>query len=328
MSASNPGAAGETHALRVPGTLDYNPDRYAEIGVPLQGRISEVAVRLGDAVVPGQVLATLVIPSIADAQGNYLTARAAAVAARKQQEREEALLRQELTTAREAEVARSEAAKAEADVAAAATRLRALKVDLPSGNATVSKAGRFDMKSPIAGVVVKRDAVQGSVIEPNETPLAVADVSELWASLEVFESNFATCASAPEPASRSTQFPTRSTEENRPTLSQLAGSSRSIRARAAIPNDDGQLKPGLFVRAAIELPPGETAYLIVPAEAVQPLGRDDVAFVELTPGTFEIRKVDVFRRTNDVAEIVHGLLPTERIVVSGAFLLRGEASRQ
>ena len=139
------GTRGPAHTLRVSGTLDYDLDRYAEVGALMQGRVSSVAARVGDHVLKGQVLATLVVPSIADAQAGYLSARAAATAARKNRDREAALLGRELTTARESEVASSDAARAEADLAAAEARLRALRVDLPGSDTTVVGAGAYKL---------------------------------------------------------------------------------------------------------------------------------------------------------------------------------------
>jgi multidrug efflux pump subunit AcrA (membrane-fusion protein) len=68
--------------------------------------------------------------------------------------------------------------------------------------------------------------------------------------------------------------------------------------------------------------------LLVPAPSVQPIGDDSVVFVETQPGTFEVRKVVVTRRTTQVAEIGEGLARGERIVVEGAFILRGEVTKQ
>jgi multidrug efflux pump subunit AcrA (membrane-fusion protein) len=89
------------------------------------------------------------------------------------------------------------------------------------------------------------------------------------------------------------------------------------------------LRPGEFVRASVKLPDTHnTNLLFVPAAAVQPLGEDDVVFVEREPGLFEVRKVRVERQTAQVAAIGDGLSRGERIAIEGAFLLRGEVSKQ
>jgi len=76
------------------------------------------------------------------------------------------------------------------------------------------------------------------------------------------------------------------------------------------------------------LPANTSAGLVIASDAVQPLGDSDVVFVEQCPGTYEIRVVRVARRTAEIAEISSGLRAGERIVVEGAFVLRGEATKQ
>ena len=84
----------------------------------------------------------------------------------------------------------------------------------------------------------------------------------------------------------------------------------------------------LGVRAEITLPPDNVGRLLVVGGAVQPLGDEDVVFVEREPGSFEVRPVKVGRRTVDLVEITEGVSVGERLAVEGAFLLRGEASKQ
>jgi len=95
-----------------------------------------------------------------------------------------------------------------------------------------------------------------------------------------------------------------------------------------VPNPDGALRPGFFVRASIAMPEN-TGQLLIPSSAVQPL-EDDVVFVarDAAAGIYEVRRVLVARRTAEVAEIAEGLSRGEAIVVQGAFLLRGEVTRQ
>jgi cobalt-zinc-cadmium efflux system membrane fusion protein len=332
------GITGPAHTVRVSGTLDYDLDHYAEVGALLEGRVASVASRIGDHVAKGQVLAKLVVPSIAEAQAGYLTARAAAVAARKNRDREADLLGSQLTTAREAELASSDAAKAQADLAAATGRLRALRVDVPDNDTKIEGAGSYKLVAPIEGTVVARDAVLGGFLEPNRTAFVVADLSQLRASLEIFEGDLPYVKPDADVRITVDAVPGKVYQGHVALLDpQVGGATRSVRARVAVPNPDGDLRPGLFVRAAIALPPDLLASrLLIPAAAVQPLGGEDVVFVERTPGSYEVRPVRLMERASDglrsqsseVAEVAEGLTRGENIVVEGAFLLRGEVTRQ
>ncbi len=324
-------AAGEfapSHSLRVPGTLDYNLERYGEVGAPLEGRITSISVHVGDRVKRDQVLGTVVVPSVANVQGDYLTALAAADAAKKNRRRETELLERQLTTAREAEVATSDATKAEVDLAAAEARLRALHVTIPKNDVAIAAAGTLQLRAPLDGVVVQRNANLGQYLHPSDTAFTVADLSELWASLDIHESDVAYLRLGQEVDLTIDAAGGRIVKGQLVLLDPSLGkTTRAVRARVIVPNQDGSLRPGLFVRAQIRLP-SDAAGLIVPSGAVQPLGEDDVVFVERDPGAFEVRPVRVARRSVDVAEIESGLSKGERVAVDGAFLLRGEASRQ
>jgi cobalt-zinc-cadmium efflux system membrane fusion protein len=332
------GISAPAHTVRVSGTLEYDLDHYAEVGALLEGRVASVKARVGDHVSKGQLLATLVVPSIAEAQAGYLTARAAAVAARKNRDREADLLGNQLTTAREAELASSDAAKAQADMGAAEGKLRALRVADPDSDTNIAGAGAYKLSAPIDGVVVDRDAVLGGFLEPNKTAFVVADLSELRASLEIFEGDLPYVLPGAEVRITVDAVPGKVYQGHVALLDpQVGGATRSVRARVAVPNPDGDLRPGFFVRAAIALPPDLLASrLLVPAEAIQPLGGEDVVFVERMPGSYEVRPIRLTKRTgdgprsqaSDVADVAEGLARGENIVVEGAFLLRGEVTRQ
>ncbi len=323
------GAKTAQNDLDVAGSLEYDLDRYAEVGTVLDGRVATLSVKVGDPVKKGQVLATLVVPSIAAAQAEFVSAEAVARISKENASREEALLQRELTTAREAEVARGEATKSQAELAAATAKLQALGVNKPVGSGTITGAGTLTLVAPIGGVVVRREAVLGHFLQPQETAFVIADPHSLRASLNVYEQDLAYFKIGTETTITFDALPGKVVKGHVLVVEpQVGKSSRSARALIEVPNLDGSLRPGLFVRASIPLPQEAGARLLVPSGAVQPLAEDDVVFVEREPGLFEVRKVEIARRTPQVAEIHAGLTRGERIAVEGGFVLRGEVTKQ
>ncbi|MBX3199282.1 MAG: efflux RND transporter periplasmic adaptor subunit [Labilithrix sp.] len=316
--------------LEVPGSLEYNLDNYAEVGTLVDGRLTSVTVKAGDVVKRGQLLATLVVPSIANAQAEYLSAEAASKSANTNLERENGLLEKGLTTAREAEQAKAEASKTEADLAAAKAKLQALGVGQPTAGTKISGAGMLSLTAPIDGVVVRRDAILGRFLQAKETAFVIADPRDLRAALNVYEADLPYFHVGQEAEIFVDALPGKTFKGKIVLVEpQIGKQSRSARAYIDVKNHDDVLKPGLFVRASIKLP--ETAShdrFLIPAPAVQPIGDDKVVFVEKDVGTFEVRKVQVARKTTEVAEIREGLAKGEKIVVEGAFVLRGEVTKQ
>ena len=75
------------------------------------------------------------------------------------------------------------------------------------------------------------------------------------------------------------------------------------------------------VDLVITLPPT----IAVSADAVLDTGLKKTVFVERSAGVFEPRAVETGWRFGGRVEIVNGLIPGDRIVVSGMFLLDSES---
>src|SRR5262245_45409873 len=155
------GSSSADNRLQVPGSLEYNLEKYAEVGTVLEGRVQSLNAKVGDKVKRGQMLATVVVPSIAAAQADYVAAEAGVKNSQANLDREEALYAKQLTTAKELEDARREATKSKAELAAASAKLQALGVARPGTAGIIQGAGSLTLTSPIDGVVIKRDAVLG-----------------------------------------------------------------------------------------------------------------------------------------------------------------------
>ena len=324
------GSAAADYTFDVVGTLDYNYDKYAEIGTIADGRITQIFFRVGEHVKKNQVLATLLVPDVASAQAMLATATASAKIAEENRDRERALLDKDLTTARESEVARGEAVRTEADLTAARARLAAMGTGSHATTSRVTAGGGLALISPLDGVVVRRDAVLGKFIQANMTAFVVADPSELRAIINVYENDLPYFKLGADVEIAVEGHPGLKLGGKVSLIEPTLGkASRALRALITVPNPSGELRPGEFVRASVKLPDTHnTNLLFVPSAAVQPLGEDDVVFVEREPGLFEVRKVRVERQAAQVAAIGDGLARGERIAVEGAFLLRGEVSKQ
>ncbi len=75
----------------------------------------------------------------------------------------------------------------------------------------------------------------------------------------------------------------------------------------------------------VELPLSLAEAVVVPAEAVLDAGLRQTVFVDRGNGYFEPRRVYLGSRVGDQVQVAQGLMPGERIVVSGNFLLDSES---
>jgi YHS domain-containing protein len=75
----------------------------------------------------------------------------------------------------------------------------------------------------------------------------------------------------------------------------------------------------------VEFPVDLPETLIVPADAIVDSGLRKTVFVDTGNGYFEPRLVETGPRVGDDVEVTNGLVPGERIVVSGTFFLDSES---
>ncbi len=181
-------------------------------------------------------------------------------------------------------------------------------------------------RSPVAGTLLRRDVVPGAPAMKNQVLLRIVDLSELWLDAQVPEQQLqgtavGAAATATMPAVPGLELPGEVIFVA-PTLDEP---TRTGTVRVAVPNADLTLKPGMFARLALPRTLAERAVL-VPAEAVLDTGHRQVAWLALGGGRFEPREVRTGPAGDDgVVQVLRGLQPGDRIVVSGQFLIDAES---
>jgi membrane fusion protein (multidrug efflux system) len=103
--------------------------------------------------------------------------------------------------------------------------------------------------------------------------------------------------------------------------------TRTVRLRASVPNDDNAIKPGMFVHVTVVLPEREEV-VVVPASAlVHASFGDSVYVVEDKPPNKIARQqlVRVGETRGDFVSIKEGLGAGQEVVAEGAFKLRNGA---
>jgi Cu(I)/Ag(I) efflux system membrane fusion protein len=99
--------------------------------------------------------------------------------------------------------------------------------------------------------------------------------------------------------------------------------TRTANLRLRLNDAPATLRPGMFL--PLRLQSESEAGLVVPAEALIDTGAETLVFVEVEPGNYAPRRVQVGRRGSGEVEILDGLKEGEKIVSSGNFLIDSES---
>jgi Cu(I)/Ag(I) efflux system membrane fusion protein len=104
----------------------------------------------------------------------------------------------------------------------------------------------------------------------------------------------------------------------------LQAEARTLKARIAIPNAQGRLKPGMFATVRISAP--ARSALSVATAALVRTGERQIVFVDMGGGEIMPQEVEIGRVAGDYAEVLAGLEPGQRVVTSAQFLLDSESN--
>lgn len=179
--------------------------------------------------------------------------------------------------------------------------------------------------APVSGIVVEKNVLAGQAINAGQSLYTIADLSEVWVEAELREADAGLVQQGDAATVELAAFPGRllagRIEYVYPTLQAQA---RTLKARIAVTNADGRLKPGMYATVRLSAP-GRTA-LTVPASAIMNTGERRLVFVDMGDGRLVPREVEVGRVAGDYAEVLAGLEPGQRVVTSAQFLLDSESN--
>jgi cobalt-zinc-cadmium efflux system membrane fusion protein len=304
-------------------------DRRAEIGLLVPGRIVSVHVNVGDVVAKDAPLLVVESPDVGKARAALISASARRNVAKKAFDREQQLLADRATSRREFEEAEGAFKTANAEYRAALALLATLGV--PNGSVgEMAEAGRVELRSPLAGTVVARNAHVGRAVDPAETLLEIVDLDELWLLADLYEHDIRLVAEGQPVQVEVRAFPNRTYQGQVDVIpGTLDETTRSVKVQVDLLNPDHHLRPGMFATARIQgvhdHPPQRM--LAIPASAVQVIDDRPAVFVREEEGVFELRRIHTGERVGELIEVVNGLDPGDEVVATGSFLLKGHLLR-
>jgi len=290
--------------VRTSGTVAADETRQYAIAPRFEGWVERLyANQTGMRVRAGQPLLSVYSPQLAAAQQEYRLA--------------------DETARRLAETDPASAASMSRLRDAARTRLRNWEV-----SDTQLGKNSLVLSAPADAVVIEKPVVQGARFEAGETILRLADLSTVWVIAKVPAAQTAGIKTGQPARFESVALPGRVVEGEvtfvQPVIDAM---TRSVDVRVALPNPDGDLRPGLYGTVLLE-EPGSGPVLSVPRSAVLDSGTRQLVLVETGPGRFVSREVSLGRRGGERIEILDGLAEGEQVVVSANFLIDAESKLQ
>jgi Cu(I)/Ag(I) efflux system membrane fusion protein len=298
-----------TQTIRALGQVRYDETRQADVNLKVEGWIRDLYVDYtGQPVSKGQPLFTLYSPQLVSTENEYLLA---------------------LKTRDQLQQATMADARERADSLVNSARQRLELWDLPPEEIAAIEQERqprtaIAFRSPAAGFVVEKQAVQGMHVVPGQSLYKIADLSVVWVEADIYETEMplvrvGQAATVTLDAYPNERFPGRVVY----IYPYVDEKTRTNKVRYQLANRAGRLKPGMYANVAIDAAPGKG--IIVPANAVLDSGKEQVVFVAQGNGHFEPRHVKIGRRMGEDVQILEGIAEGEQVAMGATFFLDSES---
>ena len=343
--------------IQANGQIIYDQTRLARLAPRVAGTVWRVDKNVGDPVHQGEVLALIDSVDVGRAKSELLEAlaeldlqratydRISGLAAKGAVPGKRALEAETAMNQARVRVLRAQQALANLGLVFSIEQLDALPADrlvqhvrflglpkevvasLPSEQATANLTAVF---APLDGVVVRRGVVAGEVVNTSSELFVVADTSRMWIMLDVplEDAQYVTLGQMVH--FHSDVLDQKPTAQITWISTSVDQQTRTVAVRAEVANPDGRLRDETYGTGHIVLRE-ESDAIVVPNESVHWEGCCHVVFVRdknyLKPDSYKVfhtRSVRVGVKTDDVTEIIAGILPGEVVVTKGSGVLRSE----
>jgi Cu(I)/Ag(I) efflux system membrane fusion protein len=281
--------------LETSGQITYDDRSVSTIVSRVQGRIEQTRVSLWDNVQRGEKILALYSPDFMTAESEYLQAH-------------------ESSTLIAAPGIRGSSDFAGALSLAARRKLQFLGMSDADINAIKAPDPTVWMRAPISGTVVDNKVQRGAAVNPGDVLFSLGTLNNVWITGDIYEDDLARVHVGQDLSAVTTAFPDDIFHGVIDRISpNVDPSTHTLQLRCDVKNPGGKLKPQMLAKVSIVTRPGEA--LVVPQDALVFDIDNYYAFVEVSPGTFEHRKVSIASWSRvGFARVTSGLKAGDRVV--------------
>ena len=198
--------------------------------------------------------------------------------------------------------------------------LAEVKVNEAQVEAARARLANTVIRAPFAGRVGLRRVSPGSFVNTSTIITTLDDVSRIKLDFSVPETFLTVVEEGMHVIARSIVYPDREFDGVVDSIdTRLDPVSRAVQVRAIIENDDGALRPGMFMTVDLQRDQGEV--LVAPEQAIVPEGTSQFVFV-VEDNVVEKRDITIGRRIPGFVVVREGLSQGERVIAEGTSKVR------
>ncbi|MCI5058629.1 MAG: efflux RND transporter periplasmic adaptor subunit [Flavobacteriales bacterium] len=298
-------AAVDENMISLSGKIKMNEEENAVQASYFDGRIERLNVNFeGQEVRKGQLLATIYAPNLIAAQQELITA----------------------ASLKESQPLLYKAVR---------NKLKLWKLSEAQIN-SIEESGKvkenFPIYATVSGTVSDKMAAEGDYVKQGQPIVKVSNLNSVWAEFDAYENQISEFKKGQKILVTTNAYPNKEFDATISFIDPVLNTqTRTVTVRANLKNNDGMLKPGMFVTGKIEGTTANTeSNLTIPASAVMWTGERSLVYIKTNPSepVFEMQEVTLGNRNGDIFTVTSGLENGDEIVTNGTFTVDAAAQLQ
>jgi cobalt-zinc-cadmium efflux system membrane fusion protein len=183
----------------------------------------------------------------------------------------------------------------------------------------------YSITAPISGVIMAKNTNVGSITGGGDPMLVIGDPSQVHAEFFLYPRDAERVRVGQRVEVVSLAGDHRINAVIEAILPTADLTNQTLIAHVHLPSQSGAWRPGLRVRGTVQVATSEVP-LAVQTKAIQPFRDFQVVYAKVG-NTYEVRMLELGRRTPEWTEVLGGLEAGTEYVVDGAFLIRADIDK-
>lgn len=308
-----------SHRVEVSGQTEVPPQNLITVSAPLGGYLKSTDLLPGMPVRKGQVIAVLEDQQYVELQQNFLSAKAKLPFLEQDAKRQQSLFESQAGSEKQMQLAKSEFVQQQILVKALQEKLQLIGVD--ATKLSVENLSRsVVLRSPIDGYVSQVKVNIGKYVQASEVVVELINPTDLHLKLKVFEKDMVYLQAGQKVEAQRVNGSEKVYLAEIILIGQNLDADRSTEVHCHFEGSQGDLKPGMYMTAHIDL--DEAKVRVLPEEAFVYFEGKQYVFVSKGSNAYTMMEVQIGRKERGFVEVQNATeLLGSRVVVKGSYNL-------
>jgi membrane fusion protein, heavy metal efflux system len=303
------------------GEVASDPDKMIQLSPKINGIIKKVNFVPGTIIAKDAILIEIESLEASKLRSKYISSQSKYQALNKNVLRMKELWNIRMVGEQELINAETDLKIAESEWISDASNLNTLGISIPGTKGNDSSNSKIYIRSPMKGIAISRNAIPGSQVDPNQSLGIIADLSEVWFMIKIYEKELSKVKEGQKVRIELNSYPGEFFNGELNYIGSIVDStSRFVEGRIVLQNQNFKARVGLFGKAELDVV--HDKILSINRKSIVKYNNSNFVFIEKENRMFYIKEIQIGMNISEKVQILEGIGFDDKIVTSGIYYLK------